>query len=75
MTFAKRRLGLLKKAAELAILCGVKISLAFTDNQNMIHTYTNNGDVKFLVSEELTSTFSKLPWMEYKESDVRKIFL
>ena len=36
ITFNKRKTGLLKKAAELAMLCKIKLYLAFTDTENNI---------------------------------------
>lgn len=41
VTFCKRKLGLLKKAAELATLCGVKVTLLFSDLGDNFHFYTN----------------------------------
>lgn len=39
VTFCKRRVGLLKKAAELAILCDVGVYLVFTDEQGAVHQF------------------------------------
>lgn len=36
ITFNKRKTGLLKKAAELAMLCKIQLYLAFTDTENNI---------------------------------------
>ena len=43
VTFMKRKHGLLKKAAELSILCGLKVSLVFSDIQpNSFHVFSND---------------------------------
>lgn len=47
MTFAKRKHGLLKKAAELSILCGLKVSLVFSDIQSQnYHVFANDSGYK-----------------------------
>src|SRR3990167_7239506 len=46
VTFCKRKHGLLKKAAELATLCGVKVSLLFTDLGDYPHYFSNDHEVK-----------------------------
>lgn len=43
VTFMKRKHGLLKKAAELSILCGLKVSLVFSDIQpGVFHVFSND---------------------------------
>lgn len=46
VTFCKRKHGLLKKAAELATLCGVKVCLLFTDLVESVHYFTNEPAVR-----------------------------
>lgn len=46
VTFCKRKHGLLKKAAELATLCGVKVSLLFTDLVESVHYFTNEPSIR-----------------------------
>ncbi len=70
VTFAKRKIGLLKKAAELAILCGTKVSLLFTDLSDQLHTYSNTDDVRLLVSSRYSSEIHPRCWINYTEADV-----
>ena len=42
VTFCKRKVGILKKIAELGSLCNVKYCLAFTDLSNNLHLLSNN---------------------------------
>lgn len=53
VTFCKRKVGLLKKACELTKLCGVEVSLLFTDMTGNIHFFTNNNDFKFSINEHI----------------------
>ncbi|OMH84265.1 MADS-box transcription factor 1 [Zancudomyces culisetae] len=41
VTFARRRSGLIKKAHELSVLCGVKVALVVFDTKNASHVYAS----------------------------------
>lgn len=63
VTFCKRKHGLLKKAAELATLCGVKVGLVFTDLYGCIHYFNN--DPQFKVDFPETSKEKKEATNQY----------
>ena len=56
-TFYNRRKGLIKKAHELSVICGVKISIFCTDYEKNCFTYCN--DPKLRIDE--TKIFAKTP--------------
>ena len=67
---------MLKKAAELSILCGVKVTLVFTDLNNTVHTYSNNSDIKWVPSQNLKKEVGDPPFfINYTNVDVRLISL
>ncbi|ORX63900.1 MADS-box protein FBP24, partial [Linderina pennispora] len=39
VTFARRRAGLIKKAHELSVLCGVQVAMVIFDSKNASHVY------------------------------------
>jgi hypothetical protein len=41
-TYRTRALGLLKKAHEIGVLCGIKVSLIFNNLEGDIISYSNN---------------------------------
>ncbi|QSL64411.1 hypothetical protein MERGE_001712 [Pneumocystis wakefieldiae] len=41
-TFSRRRNGLLKKAHELSVLCGVEVAILIFDEKNKCHVYCSN---------------------------------
>lgn len=56
----KRKHGLLKKAAELSILCGLKVSLVFSDIQpNIFHVFSNDCPYKVDYENFLKDNFIK----------------
>ncbi|KAJ1960089.1 hypothetical protein IWQ62_004360, partial [Dispira parvispora] len=46
VTFARRRAGLIKKAHEISVLCGVKVAVVIFDQREACHVYssTDNPD-------------------------------
>jgi len=61
---------LLKKANELAVLCGVKVSLVFSDLHHNIHSYSSTDCFKFVASREFTDSIKHLNYYEYTDEDV-----
>lgn len=64
ITFNKRKAGLLKKAAELSMLCNIQVCLAFTDVYgNLINFFSPNmeiiDDFKKLYPYKRVYTFTK----------------
>ncbi|OLY81984.1 MADS-box transcription factor 1 [Smittium mucronatum] len=57
VTFARRRNGLIKKAHELSVLCGVKVSLIIFDQKNASHIYTSHETCEQIFSRFLTKSF------------------
>jgi transcription factor RLM1 len=53
VTFCKRKVGLLKKACEIGMLCGVDVILAFTDLTRNIHIYHNTDYLKINYQKSL----------------------
>lgn len=45
VTFGKRKQGLLKKAAELGKLCGVKVCIMFSDLSENYHYFSNTSEI------------------------------
>ncbi len=72
ITFNKRKNGLLKKAAELSLLCQLKLFLAFTDlNGNLINFYTPDSD--FLNEFDFAKDDKKLITFTEKDVNIYKI--
>lgn len=70
VTFCKRKHGLLKKAAELATLCGVKVGLVFSDLYGCLHYFTNSAEVKVDFAEGSKLKFSAVTTYNYSLDDV-----
>lgn len=67
ITFNKRKNGLLKKAAEISLLCKTKLFLAFTDlNGNLVNFFTPDSD--FLNEFDCTKEDKKI--ITFSASDV-----
>lgn len=61
----------MKKAAELSILCGINVSLIYTDLNNTIHHYSNNDAVLFKLSDGLKNQLGDTPnYAKYNNTDV-----
>jgi hypothetical protein len=63
---------LVKKAAELATLCGVSLSLIFTDLDNDFHYFTNNKNIKITLNKSFTAKHKKYKVYDYDPKDVRE---
>ncbi|KAJ2697378.1 RNA polymerase II subunit 3 [Coemansia sp. IMI 203386] len=57
VTFARRRAGLIKKAHELSVLCGVKVGLIIFDTKNASHVYASSGEPDDLFARYLNKQF------------------
>lgn len=71
VSFCKRKIGLLKKASELSVLCGIKITLVFTDLNSGVHTFTNNHDLRWKSSENMKHELGEdVTFVNYGVDDV-----
>ncbi|KAJ1901645.1 hypothetical protein LPJ66_000612 [Kickxella alabastrina] len=57
VTFARRRAGLIKKAHELSVLCGVKVAIVIFDAKNASHVYASSGAPEDLFARYLNKQF------------------
>ncbi|KAJ2451780.1 hypothetical protein EV183_003376 [Coemansia sp. RSA 2336] len=57
VTFARRRAGLIKKAHELSILCGVKVAVVIFDSKNASHVYSSADTPEELFTRYLNKQF------------------
>ncbi|KAJ2714933.1 hypothetical protein H4R19_001473 [Coemansia spiralis] len=57
VTFARRRAGLIKKAHELSILCGVKVAIVIFDTKNASHVYASADTPEELFARYLNKQF------------------
>ncbi|KAJ2755851.1 RNA polymerase II subunit 3 [Coemansia pectinata] len=57
VTFARRRAGLIKKAHELSVLCGVRIAIVMFDAKNASHVYASSGSPEDLFAKYLNKQF------------------
>lgn len=58
-TFRSRAVGLLSKAHELGVLCGIKVSLVFQNNEGDVLSYMNNYDVLVLARDSFNQSLNK----------------
>jgi hypothetical protein len=61
----------MKKASELATLCGIKISLVFTDLFENIHTFSNTDDFELLIAREKEELYRESNLFKFTPADVR----
>lgn len=57
VTFARRRAGLIKKAHELSVLCGVRVAIVIFDAKNASHVYASSGTPEELFARYLNKQF------------------
>ncbi|KAJ1662473.1 hypothetical protein IW140_005276 [Coemansia sp. RSA 1813] len=57
VTFARRRAGLIKKAHELSILCGVKVAILMFDSKHASHVYSSSDTPEDLFARYLNKQF------------------
>jgi len=63
---------LVKKAAELATLCGVSLSLIFTDLDNDFHYFTNDKNIKISLNKSFTAKNKKYKVYDYDPKEVNE---
>ncbi|PVU98027.1 hypothetical protein BB561_000133 [Smittium simulii] len=68
VTFARRRSGLIKKAHELSVLCGVKVALVVFDTKNASHVYSSTDSAQELFTKFLTKDFQTNESRKRKEN-------
>lgn len=64
---------MLKKVHELGMLCGVKVTLVFTDLKGNIISFSNNKEMSIVLADELIENTIKSGrnFTEYTSNDVR----
>lgn len=72
-TYRHRALGLLRKAHEIGVLCGIKISVVFSNLKEDVISYTNNSDVIVLAKDSFNQQFKEFKVEIFEPSSVRKI--
>lgn len=60
----------MKKAAELATLCGVKVGLVFTDLYNSVHYFSNDNGIKVDFSDACKAKKDTSATYTYSLADV-----
>ncbi|KAJ1993565.1 hypothetical protein H4R33_000625 [Dimargaris cristalligena] len=58
VTFARRRAGLIKKAHEIAVLCGVKVTLLIFDQKDACHLYSSEENTDSLIVKYFTKQYT-----------------
>ena len=72
-TFYKRRKGLIKKAYEISVMCGAKISIICTDFQKNCFTFCNSGRLEFDLKKVFGGIGSSIWLTSFDESDVSSV--
>jgi len=68
--FNKRKIGLLKKAYELATLAGINVSLVYSDIDGCIHTFISEPDPEIDIKSFINmNEIKKYDNYTYKEND------
>ena len=75
MTFCKRKRGLLKKAAELGRLCGVKVALLFTDMAECVHYFTTDPSIGVQYEHTLSKMKEGSCLFRYLPENVESLFI
>ncbi|KAJ1842786.1 hypothetical protein LPJ73_005693, partial [Coemansia sp. RSA 2703] len=57
VTFARRRAGLIKKAHELSVLCGVRVGIVMFDTRDASHVYSSSGKPEEIFARYLSKQF------------------
>ncbi|KAJ2778050.1 RNA polymerase II subunit 3 [Coemansia interrupta] len=57
VTFARRRAGLIKKAHELSVLCGVRVGIVMFDTRDASHVYASSGTPDEIFARYLSKQF------------------
>ncbi|KAJ1659226.1 hypothetical protein IWQ61_001666 [Dispira simplex] len=58
VTFARRRAGLIKKAHEISVLCGVKVAVVIFDQREACHVYSSTDNPDELLARYLTKQYA-----------------
>lgn len=73
-TYRHRALGLLRKAHEIGVLCGIKISLVFTNLKGDVINYSNNPDILVLAKDSFNQVLKSFQVEQFKPSSVSEPF-
>jgi hypothetical protein len=61
----------MKKASELATLCGIKVSMVFTDLVGNVHTFSNTEDFELFIKPEKKEIYGNSSLFKFTPVDVR----
>lgn len=74
-TFNTRIGGIIKKLYDLAILCGVKVSLVVTNTEDDIVAYSNSNSIQLLVSDQFNNHKNDFSVSVFRDDDVSPLSL